>query len=165
MDKRLLDEDAVMQICFVTGNLEKSLAWFANLTGKTPSHIGGTAGHDEARARYHGKPAEVSGRLALFRFANIDVEFLEPGPEKSVWRDWLEEKGPGVHHIAFKTRNMTERSAYLVGEGYEELQRAEFIGGHGRYAYFDTTRELGIQLELLEFNNDMELQSRASPPA
>ncbi|MEQ1901156.1 MAG: VOC family protein [Devosia sp.] len=158
MDNRLLDEDAVMQICFVTDNLERSLAWFSDLTGKEPSHIGGAAGHAEAKARYHGEPAEVSCRLAIFKFGNLDVEFLEPGPEKSAWRDLLEQKGPGVHHIAFKTRNMTKRAAYLTGKGFEELQRAEFLGSHGRYAYFDTTKDLGIQLELLEFNSDMEKQ-------
>ena len=32
MDRRLLDEDRVMQICFVTDDLEKSAAWFADLT-------------------------------------------------------------------------------------------------------------------------------------
>lgn len=158
VDKRLLDETAIAQICFVTDNLEKSLAWFADLTGMTPSHIGKAADHDEARAVYHGKPAEVSCRLAIFAFDNIDVEFLEPGPEKSAWRDLLEEKGPGVHHIAFKTRNMTRRSAYLSGKGLAELQRAEFDGANGRYAYFDTTPELGIQLELLEWNDRMEPQ-------
>ncbi|MEO7222756.1 MAG: VOC family protein, partial [Devosia sp.] len=118
--------------------------------------------HDEARAIYHGKPAEVSCRLALFRFANIDVEFLEPGPDKSVWRDVLEEKGPGVHHIAFKTRNMTERGRYLESKGHAELQKAEFLGAHGRYAYYDTVKDLGIQLELLEFNADMEPQAESS---
>jgi catechol 2,3-dioxygenase-like lactoylglutathione lyase family enzyme len=158
VDKRLLDEDAIMQICFVTDDLEKSLAWFSDLTGKTPSHIGSAAGHDEARATYRGKPAEVSCRLAIFKFANIDVEFLEPGPEKSAWRDLLEEKGPGVHHIAFKTRNMTERGKYLTGKGLAELQKAEFLGSNGRYAYYDTTGGLGIQLELLEFNDDMDPQ-------
>lgn len=158
MDKRLLDEDRIMQICFVTDNLEKSLDWFAGLTGKSPSHIGKAAEHDEAQARYMGKPAEVSCRLAIFAFDNIDVEFLEPGPEKSAWRDLLEAKGPGVHHIAFKTRNMTERSNYLVGKGFAELQKAEFDGGHGRYAYFDTVKELGIQLELLEWNSDRDPQ-------
>ena len=60
MDKRLLDDDAIMQICFVTDDLEKSLDWFADLTGKTPSPIGAAAGHAEAKAVYHGKPAEVS---------------------------------------------------------------------------------------------------------
>jgi methylmalonyl-CoA/ethylmalonyl-CoA epimerase len=158
MDKRLLDEDAIMQICFVTDNLEKSIAWFADLTGKEPGPIGKAADHDEAKAVYMGKRAEVSCRLAMFKFSNIDVEFLEPGPEKSAWRDLLEEKGPGVHHIAFRTRNVTKRGAYLEGKGYRELQKAEFDGSHGRYAYYDTVRDLGIQIELLEFDNDKEPQ-------
>ena len=158
MDKRLLDEDAIMQICFVTDNLEKSLDWFADLTGKTPSHIGGAAGHDEARAVYHGKPAEVSCRLAMFKFGNIDVEFLQPGPEKSAWRDLLEERGPGCHHIAFRTRNLTKRDAYLESKGHKLLQRGEFDGSHGRYAYYDTVKDLGVMVELLEFDKDKEPQ-------
>lgn len=158
MDKRLLDDDAIMQICFVTDNLERSLDWFADLTGKTPSHIGKAADPAEAKAVYRGKPASVSCRLAIFRFGNIDVEFLEPGPEKSAWRDLLEQRGPGCHHIAFKTRNMTARSAYLRGKGLEELQSAEFDGTAGRYAYFDTTAELGVQLELLEWDSDRDAQ-------
>ncbi len=158
MDTRLLDEDRIMQICFVTDNLETSLDWFADLTGKTPSHIGKAAEPDEAKAVYLGMPASVGCRLAIFQFSNIDVEFLEPGPEKSAWRDLLEEKGPGVHHIAFKTRNMTARGAYLTGKGFAELQKAEFDGGHGRYAYYDTVKPLGIQIELLEWNSDMEKQ-------
>jgi methylmalonyl-CoA/ethylmalonyl-CoA epimerase len=158
MDKRLLDEDAVMQICFVTDDLEKSLEWFSGLTGKEPSPIGGAAGHDEAKAVYHGRPAEVSCRLAMFKFGNIDVEFLEPGPEKSAWRDLLEEKGPGCHHIAFKTNNLTKRNAFLESKGLRQLQRAEFDGSHGRYAYYDTVPQLGVMIELLEFNTDMEKQ-------
>jgi methylmalonyl-CoA/ethylmalonyl-CoA epimerase len=158
LDKRLLDEDAVMQICFVTDDLERSLKWFAELTGKTPGPIGKAADPDQAGAIYLGKPAKVGCRLAMFEFSNIDVEFLEPGPERSAWRDLLEEKGPGCHHIAFRTRNLTRRSAYLAGKGHRELQRAQFDGGHGRYAYFDTVPELGIQLELLEFDADKEGQ-------
>ena len=158
MDGRLLDEDTVTQICFVTHDLEESIRWFADLTGKTPSHIGKLAEPDEAKLQYRGKPAVVTARLALFKFANIDVEFLEPGPEPSAWREVLEQKGPGCHHIAFKTRNMSKRSAYFESKGHAELQRAEFDGGHGRYAYFDTVPQLGVQIELLEWNTDMEKQ-------
>ena len=158
MDKRLLDEDAVMQICFVTHNLEKSMAWFADLTGKPMPEIGNAADPDEAQAVYHGQPARVGCRLCVFQFANIDVEFLEPGPEKSAWRDLLEQKGPGVHHIAFRTRNLTKRHDYLEGKGHEMLQRGEFDGGGGRYAYYDTVADLGIQIELLEFDTDKEAQ-------
>jgi catechol 2,3-dioxygenase-like lactoylglutathione lyase family enzyme len=163
MDRRLLEDDAVLQISFVTHHLDKTVEWFTELTGKAPSHVGAAAGPAEAKARYRGEPAEVSCRLAIFKFANIDLEFLEPGPEKSVWRDALEQKGHGVHHIAFRTRNMTESTAYLTSKGVERLQMAEFFGAHGRYAYFDTTEHLGVQLELLEYNNDMEPQAAPEP--
>lgn len=158
MDTRLLDEDQVFQICFVTHDLEESLRWFGDLTGKEPSHIGKLADPTVAKAIYMGKPASLAARLAIFRFSNLDVEFLEPGPEPSAWRDLLERKGPGVHHIAFRTRNMTRRSAYLEDKGLPLLQRAEFDGLNGRYAYFDSTPQLGIQLELLEWDDNREAQ-------
>lgn len=154
MDSRLLDEDRVMQICFVTDNLEKSAAWFADLTGKPLPKVGHAASPETAQAVYHGQPAAVGCRIMMFAFGNIDVEFLEPGPEKSAWRDLLEAKGPGCHHIAFKTRNLTERNAYLEGKGHALLQRGEFDGGHGRYAYYDTVPDLGVMVELLEFDKD-----------
>ena len=96
MDDRLLDEDRVMQICFVTENLEASLDWFSELTGKPRPPIGKAAEPDEAQAVYKGSPARVGCTLAVYQFGNIDVEFLQPGPEKSAWRDLLEEKGPDV---------------------------------------------------------------------
>lgn len=158
MDTRLLDEDAVMQICFVTHDALASAQWFAELTGKPLPPEGKAAEPDEAQAIYRGRPAAVGCKIRMFAFGNIDVEFLEPGPEASAWRELLEEKGPGCHHIAFRTRNLTKRDAYLKSKGHGLLQRGEFDGGHGRYAYYDTVKDLGVMLELLEFNRDMEKQ-------
>ncbi|HTN60691.1 MAG TPA: lactoylglutathione lyase, partial [Devosia sp.] len=81
------------------------------------------------------------------------------GPEKSAWRDLLEQKGPGCHHIAFKTTNLTKRDAYLESKGHKLLQRGEFDGSHGRYAYYDTVKALGVMIELLEFDTDKEPQT------
>ena len=100
MDKRLLDEDEVMQICFVTDDVVKSAQWFSDLTGKPMPKEGRAAEPEEAKAIYNGKPADVGCRIMMFQFGNIDVEFLQPGPEKSAWRDLLEEKGPGCHQSA-----------------------------------------------------------------
>ncbi len=49
---------------------------------------------------------------------------------------------------------MSTRSAYFESKGHRELQRAEFDGGNGRYAYFDTVPQLGVQIELLEWDRD-----------
>ncbi len=153
-DRRLLDEDTVIQICFVTHDAVKSATWFSDLTGKSMPEMTFSADHDKAQAEYRGEPAEVSCKIMMFHFGNIDLEFLEPGPEKSAWRDILEERGPGCHHIAIKTRNLAERDAYLTGQGHERLQKGEFQSGTGRYAYYDTTKELGALVELLEFDRD-----------
>jgi catechol 2,3-dioxygenase-like lactoylglutathione lyase family enzyme len=158
MDTRLLDEDAVMQICFVTEDAEKSARWFAHLTGKEMPPEGKAADPDRAQAIYDGQPAGVGCTIRMFRFGNIDVEFLQPGPEQSAWRDLLEARGPGCHHIAFRTRNLTRRNAYLEDKGHRLLQRGEFDGGHGRYAYYDTVPQLGAMIELLEFDRDKEPQ-------
>lgn len=159
MDTRLLDEDAVMQICFVTHDALKSAQWFADLTGKPLPDEGRAAEPSQAQAIYKDQSAEVGCKIRMFAFGNIDVEFLEPGPEKSAWRDLLEQKGPGCHHIAFRTRNLKQRDAYLKEKGHALLQRGEFDGGHGRYAYYDTVKDLGVMVELLEFNEDMEPQT------
>ena len=158
MDKRLLDEDEVMQICFVTDDVVKSAQWFADLTGKPMPNEGRAADPHEAKAIYTGAPADVGCRIMMFKFGNIDVEFLQPGPEKSAWRDLLEQKGPGCHHIAFRTRNLTKRHDYLEAKGHKLLQRGEFDGSHGRYAYYDTVKDLGVMIELLEFDKDKEAQ-------
>jgi catechol 2,3-dioxygenase-like lactoylglutathione lyase family enzyme len=159
MDKRLLDEDEIMQLCFVTDDVQKSARWFADLVGKEVPTEGKAADPDEARAIYNGKPATVGCRIIMFKFGNIDFEFLQPGPEKSAWRDILEQKGPGFHHLAFRTRNMTKRGQYLESKGHKLLQSGEFDGGHGRYAYFDTIQNLGAMIELLEFDRDKEPQN------
>ena len=38
------------------------------------------------------------------------------------------------------------------------LQRGEFDGGGGRYAYYDTEASLGMLVELPEFDHDREAQ-------
>ena len=154
MDKRLLEEDVVLQLCFITDDLEKSVAWFADLTGKEPAHIGGSAAPEVAQATYKGESAIITFRLALFSFGNIDLEFLEPGPEPSTWRDQLNEKGPGFHHCAIRTPDMKKRREDLESKGLPMIQHGEFEGQDGRYEYFDSTPQMGAIIELLEWDKD-----------
>ncbi|WP_051904275.1 VOC family protein [Neorhizobium vignae] len=151
------DGKDLLQICFVTHKLEESADWFSQLTGLPLPPVSYAADPDKAQAVYHGRPARIGCRIMMFHFAHIDLEFIEPGPEPSAWRDLLERKGPGFHHLAFKTRNLTRDTAALEGAGHAMLQRGEFQSGTGRYAYFDTERgPLGGLIELLEFDRDKQ---------
>jgi methylmalonyl-CoA/ethylmalonyl-CoA epimerase len=150
----LVEDDTIMQICFVTHDAAGSAEWFSDLTGKPLPEMTSSADADKAQAEYRGQPAAVSCKIMMFNFGNIDLEFLEPGPEPSAWREVLEQRGPGCHHIAFKTRNLAQHDAFLEKRGHQRLQNGEFQSGTGRYAYFDTMAELGALVELLEFDRD-----------
>jgi hypothetical protein len=154
------DGEELLQICFVTHKLEESAGWFSQMTGLPMPPVSYAADPDKAQAVYHGRPARIGCRIMMFHFAHIDLEFIEPGPEPSAWRDLLERKGPGFHHLAFKTRNLTRDTAALEGAGHTMLQRGEFQSGTGRYAYFDTeSGPLGGLIELLEFDRDKQPQN------
>jgi len=154
------DGEELLQICFVTHKLEEAASWFSQLTGLPLPPVSYAADPDKAQAVYHGRPARIGCRIMMFHFAHIDLEFIEPGPEPSAWRDLLERKGPGFHHLAFKTRNLTRDTAALEGAGHAMLQRGEFQSGTGRYAYFDTEGgPLGGLIELLEFDRDKQPQN------
>lgn len=152
--EKFLDFDAVAQICFVTDDLDASSRWFADLVGKEMPQETRAAVPEIAKAVYLDQPAVVSCRIRMFKFSNIDVEFLEPGPEPSAWRDFLERNGPGCHHIAFRTRNLPEKHAYLESKGHKLLQRGETRLGVGRYAYYDSEAKLGSLIEMLERDSD-----------
>ena len=158
MSAILGDGSELLQICFVTHDLEESAGWFAKLTGLPLPPVSHAADPDKAQAVYKGSPARIGCRIMMFHFANIDLEFIQPGPEKSAWRDLLEERGPGFHHLAFKTHNLTRDTKALEAEGLGLLQRGEFQSGTGRYAYFDAESKLGGLIELLEFDRDKQSQ-------
>ena len=157
-DKTFPGQDVVMQVCFVTDDLDATIARFSEVFDKAPVFIGGSPQGGTSDAVLRGKDVRVSYRQTLFRFDNIDVEFIEPGPEPSTWRETLDAKGPGFHHIAIGTRNMTRTTAWLGDRGLPMIQTGDYESRDGRYAYLDGAAVFGGVLELLESFKDREAQ-------
>ena len=71
-------------------------------------------------------------------------ELIEPVGGPSTWKEHLDTKGEGVHHIAFRIKGMVEQVAMLEKKGMPAVQRGDFTGG--RYAYIDSAPQLGGNL-------------------
>lgn len=61
----------------------------------------------------------IDFRNAIHRGEDIEIELIEPTAD-SIFKDWLEKHGPGVHHVKFKTdlhytelMDLSEREPYL----------------------------------------------------
>jgi len=144
-----LSHSPIAQLCFVTDDLEESVAAFAALTGLRPSAVR-IAANAETPTTYLGELRQVQARTCAFRLPNIDVEFLEPGIGPSAWRDTLDRHGRALHHIAFRCADLSVMTERLSDLGFAVRQAADFVGGGGAYTVLDTARAVGAMTELYE---------------
>lgn len=149
MDKGILGTNIVTQIGFVVNDIEKTSQAFAEFLGVENPGWSLTDTIDKTQGQYNGQPCPARSKLAFFHVGDtLDIELIEPDMEPSVWRDVLNEKGEGVHHIAFVIKGMKEKIIALEANGMKLMQKGEYTGG--RYAYIDAVDQLKTIVELLE---------------
>ena len=154
MDKGLLGSKTIVQIAIMVHDIEATAKKYAEFLGIDYSTIrfSETDGLDKAQTLYRGKPSEARARLAFINVnEGLDLELIQPDEKPSVWREFLDEKGEGPHHIAFVIKDTKGKIKRLAETGIDLIQSGEFTGG--RYAYFDTENWLKIAVETLEFDN------------
>ena len=78
------------------------------------------------------------------------VELLEPaGPESPIAR-FLERRGPGLHHVAFRTPDIRAEIARLVASGLELIDTEPRQGAHGLIAFIHPRSTGGVLIELVQ---------------
>ena len=133
----------VTQVAFVVNDIEATKKKFAEFLGvEPPDHFATNKSPDNI---VEGVPApDVSAFLAFFNVGpNLAIELIQPNGAKSVWRDVLDQKGEGFHHIAFHVEDMGKQIQACEDAGMKCAQR-----GKG-YAYMDANADLKCFIELL----------------
>lgn len=143
-----LGSRVVCQIGLVVRDVEKSARAYAALLGVDVPAWVLTAPAEKSHIRYRGQPTQGRAKIAFFQLDNIALELIEPVGGPSAWQEFLETRGEGVHHIAFRISGLDEQIAFLEAKGLPLVQRGDFTGGC--YAYMDSAAQLGVILELLE---------------
>ncbi|MDP5275137.1 VOC family protein [Chengkuizengella axinellae] len=150
MDKNILNTNVITQIGIMVKDIEKTSQVFADFFGVDKPEAFWTDAVDKTQTEYKGSSTEARARLAFFDMGSLQLELIQPDENPSTWREFLDEKGEGVHHIAFEVKGLTEKIKILEGNQMPLVQKGEFEGG--RYAYMDTSKDLKIILELLEID-------------
>ena len=66
----------------------------------------------------------------------LDVEFISPVEGDSIYRDFLNKNGEGIHHIAFMVDDLDAETDKLVARGIPVITSVKRSTGRG-FAYFD----------------------------
>jgi len=79
------------------------------------------------------------------------IELIEPTRPDSPVARFLERRGQGLHHLAYRVPDLRAALAAWAGQGYELIDREPRPGAHGRLVAFLHPRSThGVLIELVQ---------------
>jgi len=139
---------AITQVGIVVGDIERAAQTYADLFGVPVSQVRITEPPAKGRWEYRGLPCRGRAKLAFFKSGSLSIELVEPVGGPTTWREFLEEHGQGVHHVAIHVEGIQKVLGALAQRGIHAIQSGDYKGG--RYAYVDARESIGLIIELLE---------------
>ena len=145
----ILGTKNVCQIAIVVRDIDRSCRTWAEFLGvPVPTPFTTAPGHTVNQS-FRGRPSDAQCKLAFFHMENTDIELIQPLGGDSSWQAVLDEKGEGVHHIAFQVVDTAGKTRALAAQGMPVMHQ----GGNpatGQFTYVETRPQLGVLVELLE---------------
>lgn len=140
------------QIAYVVTDVAAAEEWFRRVMG-VPRFtrienlpIGDTC-------RYRGKPADYVINAALGFVRDVQLELIEPVRGANLYTEFLEAKGPGLHHVAFSVPDYAAAFARLRASGLEPIVEGVIdVGMRTEFAYFDCAAGGASVIELIGFD-------------
>jgi 4-hydroxyphenylpyruvate dioxygenase-like putative hemolysin len=136
----------VLQVGIVVKDLQKAMERYWDIFGIGPWRIYTFQPPLLSKTTVRGKPVPYTMKLALTQIGNIQWELIQPLTGPSIYKEFLEQKGEGLHHVACDVEDYDQTVAALKKHGIGIL-----MGGSTKvdtYAYMDTEKDLGTIIEI-----------------
>ncbi len=142
------ESNIISHLSLVVRDIEKTARNYSELFGVPMPEIIHEDESSGCRSTYAGREINAAYKIAFIRMGLITLELIQPGDAKSVWKDFLEHNGEGIHHMGFNMKNGEETLSFLQDKGLNIIQKTE--NKWGKNYYVDTHSLLGVMLELCE---------------
>ena len=91
-------------------------------------------------------------RIAGYNFGQVAIEYVEPSSEDSPIQKFLQKRGNGIHHLAFRVKNLETKLSQLQSKGYRLIDAYPRTGAEGKkIAFLHPESFNGILIELSEY--------------
>lgn len=154
------------QVCIVVPDIEQATRNFWKIFGIGPWHFYTYGKPLVKRMTRNGSASEYKMKVALSYFGNMRLELIEPLEGDTVYREFVEKHGYGVHHLGILTENMVESIKKASDAGIRMTMDGAGFGpdDDGHYAYLDTEDLIGTTLELIERPKRRNPPEKIYPP-
>ena len=141
------------QIGYVVRDLQAAEAWFEQTLG-VPSFFRMENVTFGADCSYRGRPYDAAVHISLGYLGETQIELIQPVRGASPYTEFLEQKGPGLHHLAFDVPDFAATVDALRKSGLELVAQGR-MGPGSEFAYFDCEAHGTSLIEILGFDETM----------
>ena len=87
-------------------------------------------------------------KVARAMIGKLQIDFIEPLDENSIFHDFLNNGNEGFHHIGIQVKDFEKRVKEWESKGLNKLIESEI--SNVKFVYFDTTESVGHITELMQ---------------
>lgn len=159
-------KDGVAQIAIIVQDLEATVANYYENFDIGPWHFYTYEKPFVQKMTRHGRNADYRMRIALSYFGSMRIELIQPLEGDTVYSDFVERHGYGIHHLGVLVEDMDEALKMADASGFRVTQDGSGFGldGDGHYAYLDTEELIGTTIELIERPKRRKEPEKIYPP-
>jgi hypothetical protein len=148
-DKIILRE--IVHVCVVVHDVEKTAKTLAEKFGIGPFEIRQKS-YPPSKAFLRGEKVGYTLKFGYSKVGPIILELVETVEGKTLYQEFIEEHGEGIHHIGFPTPLPFDQEIEKWQKlGIEALQVSKLEDPEEGWAYMDTKDLIGFTLEILSF--------------
>ena len=157
-----------IQVCVVTRDFRATMEGFVRL-GIGPWRVLEFNSSNTERMTYRGKPADYSMKLCLAQSGSTSWEIVQPLKGPSIYWEFLDSHGEGVHHVAFGCNGIAyeRRRQEFAARGLECIQSGVYMN-QIPYDYYATDGDIHTTVEIYSvpdgFSQEPEEWFPARPP-
>lgn len=127
----------VDHIAMVVADLDEAIAEHRDTFGVLVDH----------REEFHDEGYEV----AFLIVGGSTIQLISPTSDDSEFAEFLEEGGPGLHHIGYRVESCADAIVALSGSGREVLDEAPVAGPReSKVAFLHPDTSFGVLVQLVE---------------
>ena len=158
------------QASYVVRDIATAQEWFKRVIGVEYFGLGEFDLGDGFNLRVRGKPASAGWKIKLAvgragAQGAQEIELIQPEPGDNIYWEFLQERGPGLHHIGFMVPDFAAATAPIRAAGIAPLTEVE--RGGMRSAYFDCRPAGASIIEVLQYDEPtaVMMEQLKTPPA
>jgi methylmalonyl-CoA/ethylmalonyl-CoA epimerase len=142
----IVNGESICQVAIIVKDVEETARQYAELFGVPVPEVIQVPPEEIAHTKYRGAPTFTRAKIAVFRLGQVALELTQPDLEPSSWKEFLDKKGEGVHHISFMTSDRDKVVDYFEKNDMPVRHYGEYPGGN--YTIFDSFDKFKVLIQV-----------------